>query len=117
MKGVYSRRKFIYTSLSATAFLGAGMLPSGCDSKKTSQTDQANIASVGNCDDLSGVSKADMEIRRELGYVNESPVPDNQCDNCNLYLPQKADKPCGGCMLFEGPVHAEGYCTYWAPQV
>jgi hypothetical protein len=46
--------------------------------------------------------------------VDDSPIAENQCNNCNLYLPPKGDKPCGGCILFQGPVQPEGYCTYWA---
>ena len=117
MKRACSRRKFINTSLSATIFFGTGWMLGGCDSKKSAQSNQENIASVDSCDDLSGVSEADIKKREELGYVNESPVPDYQCDNCNLFLPKRADKPCGACMLFKGPVYESGYCTYWAPQV
>lgn len=113
MKQAYSRRKFI----SASLFFGAGLVFAGCDSKKSTQAEKENATSVGSCDDFTGVSKAEIEKRKELGYVKESPIPDNQCDNCNLYIPQGTEKACGGCMLFDGPVQALGYCTYWAPQV
>ncbi|MBX2816614.1 MAG: high-potential iron-sulfur protein [Saprospiraceae bacterium] len=46
-----------------------------------------------------------------------SPLEESSCQNCNLWLPSQNDLPCGGCTLFAGPVAAEGYCTYWAPQV
>lgn len=88
----------------------------GCDSKKSAQEEKENIA-TGDCSDLSGVSEAEIEKREKFGYVEESPMPNELCSNCNLYLPSGADKDCGKCMLFEGPVRAEGYCTYWAPKV
>lgn len=118
MKRVCSRRKFIFATLSASSvLLGAGLLMGSCDSKKAVQEEEESTASVDSCSDLSGVSEAEIEKREKLGYVNESPIPDNRCDNCKLYLPSGADKACGGCMLFKGPVYASGYCTYWAPQV
>lgn len=67
------------------------------------------------CDDLSGVSAEELEKRKKLAYVNKTPIPDNHCSNCTLYIPAAKDKPCGGCMLFKGPVRQEGYCAYWAP--
>jgi hypothetical protein len=69
------------------------------------------------CGDLSEVSEKDIAVREKLGYVKDSPLPDNQCQNCNLYLPAKEGQACGGCMLFKGPVYASAYCTYWAPKV
>ena len=69
------------------------------------------------CGDLTDVNEKDIALREKLGYVKESPLPDNQCQNCNLYLPPKEGQACGGCMLFKGPVYASAYCTYWAPKV
>jgi hypothetical protein len=71
---------------------------------------------AGNpCDDLTGVAPGEIEKRKKLAYLSKSPIADNQCSNCSLYIPPAAGKPCGGCLLFKGPVRAEGYCTYWAP--
>ena len=118
MKRVCTRRKFITATASASPLLlGAGMLMGSCDAKKTSDEAEVGGGSVDSCDDLSGVSAAELEKREKLGYVNQTPIPENRCDNCKLYLPAGEDKPCGGCMLFKGPVYASGYCTYWAPQV
>ena len=52
-----------------------------------------------------------------MGYVKQSPIPEKQCGNCNLWLPPLAGKDCGACQLFKGPVYTAGHCTYWAPQV
>lgn len=76
---------------------------------------QASAAAPDPCDDLTGVSPGEIEKRKKLAYVNKSPLADSRCGNCSLYVPPADGKPCGGCMLFKGPVRAGGYCTYWAP--
>lgn len=139
----YSRRAFIGKYFySSSVLLGGALLigctslnsvannipdPEGNDSKadgqdtiKTSQpqTQQpaAEQAQQKNpCDDLTGVSAEEIEKRKKLAYVNKTPIPDSHCSNCTLYIPPGKDKPCGGCMLFKGPVRPEGYCAYWAP--
>lgn len=112
------RRRFILDSvrfLSVSLFTG---FLSACGKKEKLQSEDSAVAgSVDRCDDLSAVSENDVALREKLGYVTESPIAENQCDNCNLYLPPKQKEICGGCMLFKGPVYASGYCTYWAPKV
>ncbi len=137
----YSRREFIgkyfYTG---TIFLGGGILLS-CTSLKSAANsipgpDPAGQNKAGQdtikkepqpnpqdktaqeknpCDDMTGVSAEELEKRKKLAYVNKTPIPDSHCSNCTLYIPPAKDKPCGGCMLFKGPVRKEGYCAYWAP--
>lgn len=112
-----SRRKFILrligigaTPLAVSSFLS-------CDRKTAVEKESGTEALVDPCDDLSGVSQNDIALRQKLGYVKESPIEDNKCNNCNLFLPSASNEKCGGCMLFKGPVYATGYCTYWAPRV
>lgn len=94
------------------------MLWSQCTSQTQEQQDATSATdNPDNCGDLSGVEAGEIKKRNDLAYVPASPIPDNQCTNCNLYLPPKEGVACGGCMLFKGPVYAEGYCTYWAPKV
>ena len=114
-----SRRKFVTTILSTSAWmLSAASVLSGCGNKKgTGEKEESLAPAVTDCRDLSGVSKEDIALREKLAYVNESPVPESECANCNLYLPPGKEKKCGGCMLFKGPVDAKGYCTYWAPKI
>ena len=95
----------------------AGLLFSACQGRGPEKEQEAVAKEPADCKDLTGVSEQDLTLRKKLAYVSESPIQDNQCNNCNLYLPPTADKKCGGCMLFKGPVEAEGYCTYWAPKV
>ena len=119
----YSRRRFIgkYV-LTGSLAIGSGLLIAGNtarsmanegDSKKHPKNHQP--LQKNPCDDLTGVSADEVAKRKKLAYVNKTPIPDSHCSNCALYLPPAKDKPCGGCMLFKGPVRAEGYCAYWAP--
>ncbi|MGK6351737.1 hypothetical protein [Parapedobacter sp. DT-150] len=70
----------------------------------------------GNCGDYSKLTDADFKARKQLGYQEQSPTEDTQCQKCNLWLPPKKDQTCGGCTLFSGPIEPEGTCTYWAPR-
>lgn len=114
---VISRRKFILRSVGISSISLAVLNFLSCDRKTTVEKKSGTEALVDPCDDLSGVSQNDIDLRQKLGYVNESPIEDNKCDNCNLFLPSSSNQKCGGCMLFKGPVYAAGYCTYWAPRV
>ena len=102
-------------SLATVGVLALG----GCDGKQdhNSTDNPGSDPSVTSCDDLNGVSETDLALRKKLGYVEKSPIADNQCQNCNLFLPPKEEQKCGGCMLFKGPVFNDAYCTYWAPKV
>lgn len=113
-----SRRKFIRKCLFASSvFLGEALVLSSCGSGKPSQEDKKNASAGDPCDDLSAVSENEILKREKFGYVKESPIADNNCGNCGLYVPSEAEQACGKCMLFEGPVYSSAYCTYWAPQV
>ncbi|MBN8826653.1 MULTISPECIES: high-potential iron-sulfur protein [unclassified Spirosoma] len=112
----YSRRQFIGKSIfSVSTALGLALVLSRCQSKTTSGQEEKK-ASVNPCEDFSGVSETDLQTRKKLGYVAQSPRPESKCGNCNLWLPPKEGQSCGSCMLFKGPVYTTGYCTYWAPQ-
>lgn len=122
MEEEYSRRTFIERLVknlaggSTTLLLGLPLL-SGCQSGDESTNEEGeNALDVESCDDLSKVSEAEKKKREGFGYVEETPMPDKRCENCNLYTPPKEGRKCGGCILFDGPVFAEAYCTYWAPQ-
>lgn len=117
---VFFRRRFIRESLHFLSFsFFTGLVWGACRKKENtkSKEEATAAASADPCNDLSGVSENDVALREKLGYVTESPIEENQCGNCNLYLPPKEGGNCGGCMLFKGPVYASGYCTYWAPKV
>jgi hypothetical protein len=115
-ESILSRRRFLVSGLRA-AFFGCGLLLSACDSKKKGQEKKPQTTGVERCDDLSALSETEAALRTKFGYVTKSPIAENQCKNCNLFLPPKADRVCGSCMLFKGPVLPDAYCTYWAPRV
>ena len=114
-----NRRAFLHSMLKFGA--GAMMIPIVVQSCKSeggsSSDDNADALDVTDCGDLSKTSEAEIKKREGFGYVDESPMPDKQCINCQLYLPPKDGQPCGGCALFKGPVFEEAYCAYWAPIV
>ena len=114
-----NRRMFIRDLLhSSTTLFSTGLFLTGCGRGKSNEKMEPDAgASNDPCSDLSGVSENDLELRTKFAYVKESPIVDNQCSNCNLYLPPKEGGACGGCLLFKGPVYPSGYCTYWAPKV
>lgn len=119
----HSRRKFLGGIATAGLLaVGAAATLSGCGRKEQTASGEQSVTDetvqpVSSCDDLTGVSEQDLGVRKKLGYVEKSPIADNQCHNCNLFLPPKPDHKCGGCMLFKGPVFTDAYCTYWAPKV
>lgn len=68
-----------------------------------------------DCTDVSGLTESQLSQRRGLGYVDESPHPENVCDNCQFWLPAAAGASCGGCVVVPGPIAPEAYCNSWAP--
>lgn len=119
----YSRKEFITKLflMTGTIFSGSIFALSGCNSKKTSskkngKASKSKTALTNPCDDLSNVSKEEIEKRKNLGYVKKSTVAGSNCSNCQLYLAPKEGEKCGGCLLFDGPVRAEGYCMQYVPK-
>ena len=114
------RRDFLHACWQRVLLLpvfGFGVMGCARTFPKKGVTHQDSTAEANPCDNLAGVPPADVEKRKSLGYTNLSPIPDNRCSNCQLFVPSKAGTDCGGCLLFAGPVSPEGYCTYWAPVV
>ncbi|MEO9893486.1 high-potential iron-sulfur protein [Aurantibacter sp.] len=114
----YSRRKFINRCISSGGLFFGGLLLLNCGEKnKSSKIRNDNTkqnSSKDPCNDLTKISDGEIKKRQGLGYVKQSAVPENSCSNCALFIPAKADEKCGGCILFKGPVYAEGHCVQWA---
>lgn len=110
----YSRRSFLRNTFSSgMLLLTGGLLAAGCgDGKKENKAEEE----LTSCQDYSHLAEEDLAARKKLGYTDTSPDPEKYCRLCNLYKPPKEGAKCGGCLLFKGPVEAEGTCTYWAPQ-
>lgn len=113
-----SRRKFIHKCIAANGLLlGGGWLLGSCSSGQSGEESTEEVFSGDPCENMSDLSESELAKRKQLGYVEKSPIPESVCSTCQLYIPPKTDKDCGGCMLFKGPVYSDAYCTYWAPQV
>jgi hypothetical protein len=110
------RRQFIKRLTFGFPILLSGTVLAGCRGKSGEEKTE-DLPQPSDCSDLTGVSESDKVLRQKFAYTDRSPIPDNQCNNCNLYLPPQPDRKCGSCLLFKGPVNASGYCTYWAPKV
>ena len=93
------------------------MTISSCESKNSGQEAKKAASSTNFCDDLSGVSEGEIEKRKRFAYVDRSTLPENQCGNCSMYIPNEQNKECGGCLVFAGPVRASGYCIQWVAKV
>jgi len=98
-----NRRKFIVVSaqVSTAALFGFASLNS------CSQNDP--------CDDLSNLTVDEINERKSYNYLKETPDRSKTCKNCEFWIEPEEDQLCGNCALFEGPVHATGYCDGWSP--
>ncbi len=112
----YSRRKFIGKGLArAITSLGAVIAIQACGSNnEVTEKKKNGDSKAGSCDDLSDVSAEELDKRKAMGYVSKSEVPGSSCASCGLFIPSPNDVHCGKCMLFKGPVKAEGYCVQYA---
>ncbi|MDA0195157.1 MAG: high-potential iron-sulfur protein [Bacteroidetes bacterium] len=111
-----SRRQFIQRNISILTGVFGSTLLAACGTKEATQQQQKEPV-TNACEDLSGLEETDLKTREGLGYVKLTLLSEEQCDNCNLWLPPSEGKECGGCTLIKGPIYPTGYCTYWAPQV
>ncbi len=117
MTDTCKRRKFIQQAFQFTSLLGIITVVGGCGDgapkeAKDVQPDAAP-AQVNPCN-LETLTEQESKQRDALGYTDETPIPEQTCENCKLYIPENDTKPCGTCTLFKGPVALGGYCTYWA---
>lgn len=114
-----TRRAFLRKlALSGFLVIGGGFLWSGCQGRKDTKSTTAGSKDYfgGNCGDYSKLTEDDHKARKKLGYEKKSPVAEQECQHCNLWLPPKGGQTCGGCTLFKGPIEPKGTCTYWAPK-
>ena len=66
---------------------------------------------------MSGLTDTEVQMRETLAYVEESTVPEKNCENCQLFIVAEAGAACGGCQIIKGPIAPGGYCNSWAAKV
>lgn len=110
-----SRRDFVRKlSVFGVAGLGAGSILKACGNGE----DEPAADADDPCADVSGLSEQEIQEREDIyEYVAETPNPDERCDNCQFWQPDRFGEECGGCELFAGPVHPGGWCNTWAEQL
>jgi hypothetical protein len=123
-----SRRNFLMRSaVLGSAALGSGALLAACgggaeEAAPVMEEAPADEAMAGeeaavSCNDLTGLTDAEIEMRNTLQYVDVSEFPDKVCDNCQLYIVPEEGAVCGGCQIIKGPVAPKGYCASWAAKL
>lgn len=67
-----------------------------------------------HCDDVSGLSEEDAQLRAALEYQDRSPFGEKKsCSDCAFFR-GAGEEECGACTLVKGPIHPLGYCNSWA---
>lgn len=111
-----SRRSFL-RRISLVA--AAGPLLASCRPEASGELGAAtaNIARGENdafsCTDVSDLTEEQVQTRKSLQYVDESPHADKRCNNCQLFTPPGENEQCGTCEVVPGPIHPKGHCTAW----
>lgn len=116
MKNESLNRKdfFKKVSLFGISAIGASTLLKACGGG--SEEAPAEEAFVDPCGDLTGLSDAEKQMRDSLGYIPQTEIPEQRCDNCMLWTVPQGDAFCGGCTIMAGPVHPAGWCNSWVAQ-
>ena len=112
----FSRKDFLKkVSLFSVVAAGSSAILTACGGagETESAEEAASAPAADPCADLTGLADSDKQMRTALGYVKEGEDPAKRCDNCHLYILPAEGSNCGGCALFKGPVHPEGYCNSW----
>lgn len=115
----FTRRDFLLrASALGVAAAGGGSLLAACGGKEATPDVQPPASSEtvaeGSCNDLTGLTEQEKQMRGALQYVDVTDIPDKRCDNCQLYIPPEGGAACGGCKILKGPVAPAGHCTSWA---
>lgn len=95
-----TRRRFIQRAGLGTAVIGLAVV--GCGGEEAL-----------SCDDVSGLTPAEVSARSSNQYVSTSPHgATKNCLNCNFGQNLTASS-CGTCTVIKGGIHPDGYCNLW----
>jgi hypothetical protein len=70
-------------------------------------------AATADCNDLSGLTEAEIKQREAVAYATVSTDAEKNCGNCRFMQEGTQANGCNGCQLFKGPVVPEGNCKSW----
>ena len=101
-KNTFSRRTLLHNTVHLAVLSSAPVLLQACKKAEF------------RCDDVSGLSAQDAELRAALEYVDRSPHDTaKSCASCAFYVANDENQ-CGQCTLVKVPIHPLGYCNSWA---
>jgi hypothetical protein len=63
------------------------------------------------CADPKTMDSGQQSLRTTLHYSEQSAEQAKTCSVCGFF---QADKTCGTCMIFNGPVNPKGHCDSWS---
>jgi hypothetical protein len=116
MEILISRRKMLKATAGVLA-LGSVVpaILSSCKKTQTQSLETNNKEEQGlkACVPAKELNQEQEAIRKNLRYVDETPVSSRTCDNCRLYTMPQGQDVCGGCQIVPGPIHPKGYCISW----
>ncbi|MFN2370383.1 MAG: hypothetical protein ABR506_04425 [Candidatus Krumholzibacteriia bacterium] len=118
----YDPLRRLFLQRAALTGAGAVLLLAGCgggDKPAAEATGQAGpAANAGaaapgprSCDDLTGLTPSQIQVRESFEYVEQAEDPALACRLCEFWKAPAAGTFCGGCTLFAGPVNPEGSCN------
>lgn len=121
MKQAFSRRDFFKKcALTLPGLTGLSFLGTGCENNTAVDNPQTksppNSPDSANCDDLSALTKAELEARKKLNYEDVATDKTRICNVCALYIEPPQGGECGHCTLVKGPIKPGGTCAYFAPK-
>lgn len=112
-----TRREFLQSlTVLGTAGVVTPIVLSACGGNSGDQPGATPTAGDFTCTDTSGLTEQEIQMRNNAEYVDDSPHPDQDCANCQLYEEPAEGEQCGGCQVIKGPIHPEGYCNLWVAQ-
>ncbi len=97
--------------------LGAGamLIVAGCGRGEKPAAERTEAAAstpaVEDCNDVTSLTAAQVQVRETFEYVEAAPDPALACHLCEFYKQPAAGRFCGGCTLFAGPAHPDGSCN------
>jgi anaerobic selenocysteine-containing dehydrogenase len=85
----------------------------GLISRRTLLKGAAVATCVALASAFAGKAFAAKSTKAAANYQNK-PNGDKKCSNCNLFIPGKTQTADGTCLVVEGSISPEAYCTLYS---